>query len=110
MKPDAALSLLSLATRAGKIKSGEFAVEKAIKNGTAKLVIVASDASEATKKSYRDLCRFYKTDYIEYVDKTTLGQTIGKEFRAAVAVCDGHFAKSIVERAQDRPHTHDGGR
>ena len=97
-KADAALSLLSLAAKAGKVKSGEFAVEKAVKKGQASLVIVAKDASEATKKSYRDMCRFYKTDCIEYTEKTILGRTIGRDFRAAVAVCDEQFAKGIVEK------------
>ena len=38
------LNMIGLATRAGKVKSGEFSTEKAVKSGRARLVIVAEDA------------------------------------------------------------------
>ena len=47
---DKVISLLGLAERAGKIASGEFAAEKAVKTGKARLIIVAEDASDNTKK------------------------------------------------------------
>ncbi len=50
MKPDKILSLVGLATRAGKTASGEFCTEKEVKTGRAALVSVAVDASEKTKK------------------------------------------------------------
>ena len=37
-------SMIGLATKAGKVVSGEFAVEKAIKDGKAFLVTIAEDA------------------------------------------------------------------
>ena len=60
MKPDKILSLVGLATRAGKTASGEFCTEKEVKTGSAALVIVAGDASENTKKKFRDMCEFYE--------------------------------------------------
>ena len=46
------LSLLGLAMKAGKVVSGEFAVEKYVKEGkSTSLVLVAEDASKNTKKS-----------------------------------------------------------
>ena len=39
------LSLLGLATRSRNVVSGEFMTEKSVKEGTAKLVIVAGDAT-----------------------------------------------------------------
>ena len=98
MTHDKVLSMLSLAHKAGKLKSGEFAVEKAAKSKQAQLVIVAKDASAGTKKSYKDLCSHYHAVYTEYGDKAALGQAIGKEFRAALAVCDENFAKEITGR------------
>ena len=52
---DKALSMIGLATKAGKIASGEFAVESAVRKGKACLVIIASDASDNTKKSFNDM-------------------------------------------------------
>ena len=98
MARDAVLSMLSLAMKAGKLKSGEFAVEKAIKEGKARLVLMAKDASERTKKTYRDRCQYYDVSLWEYADKAVLGAAIGKDFRAGIAVCDEQFAKSIEER------------
>ena len=40
------LSLIGLATKAGKTASGEFLTEREVKSGKAALVIVAGDASE----------------------------------------------------------------
>lgn len=103
MSRDGVLSMLSLAHKAGKLQSGEFAVEKAVKSRQARLVVVARDASEGTRKSYRDLCSHYHVKYAEYGGKVVLGQAIGKEFRAALAVCDENFAKEITGRIQDGP-------
>ena len=57
-----ALSMISLATKAGKTKSGEFMTEKEVKEGRAHLVIVADDASDNTKKKFQNMCDFYKGD------------------------------------------------
>ena len=46
------LSLLGLAMKAGKCVSGEFTVEKTVKDHKAKLVVIATDTSQASKKSY----------------------------------------------------------
>ena len=56
---DKALSMIGLATKAGKIASGEFAVESAVRKGKACLVIIASDASDNTKKSFNDMGAYY---------------------------------------------------
>ena len=101
MKADPAMAMISLASKAGKVKSGEFSVEKAIENGKARLVIVAKDASFATKKSYRDHCGFYGVKCCEYSDKENLGYMIGKDYRAAIAVCDDNFARGIAGRIKE---------
>ena len=60
MKPDKILSLIGLATKAGRCVSGEFMTERETKCGRATLVIVAEDSSDNTKKKFRDMCEFYK--------------------------------------------------
>ena len=54
MKPDRVLSMLGIAAKAGSVASGEFSTEKAVKEGRAYLVIVAQDASDNTKKMFRN--------------------------------------------------------
>ena len=97
LKLTKALSLISLATKAGKTASGEFCTEKEIKTGMAALVIVAEDASENTKKKFQNMCEFYEVPIYFYGDKDTLGHAMGKEFRASLAVTDPGFAKGIAK-------------
>ena len=58
MARDKVLSLISLATKAGRCASGEFLTESETKSGRAGLVVVAEDASENTKKKFRDMWNF----------------------------------------------------
>lgn len=95
MSQSKALSMISLATKAGKVASGEFCTEKEVKSGRAYLVIVAGDASDNTKKKFQNMCDFYKVPIYFFEDKDTLGHAMGKEFRASLAVTDAGFAKGI---------------
>ena len=76
------LSLAGLAMKAGKVASGEFATEKAVKSGLARLVLVAGDASDNTKKMFANMCDYYKVPLYYYGDKETLGAAIGRQYRA----------------------------
>ena len=98
MKPNKILSLISMATKAGMTVSGEFMTERETKCGTACLVIVANDASDNTKKKFRNMCEFYQVPICFYGDKDTLGHAMGKEFRASLAILDEGFAKGIMKQ------------
>ena len=91
-----------LAARAGKIASGEISTEKAVKSGSAFLVIVSEEASENTKKMFHDKCSFYQVPIYQYASKEALGNAIGKQFRASLAVLDEGFAKSLEEKLINR--------
>lgn len=93
--------LLGLCARSRKLASGEFAVESAVKDGSAWLVIVATDASKNTKKLFHDKCSFYEVPVFEYGTKESLGHTIGKETRASIAILDENFAKAIIEKLEE---------
>ena len=87
--------MLSLAAKAGRAASGEFAAEKAIKSKNAFLVIVAEDASDNTKKHFQDMCSYRSIPMYIYGGKTELGKCIGKESRACIALTDEGFGNSI---------------
>lgn len=89
------LSMLSLAKRAGKLVSGEFLVEDSIRRKKSKLVVIASDASENTKKLFKNKCMFYGVDYFIYASKEELGFSIGKFKRASLSIEDENFASKI---------------
>ena len=92
MKQNKILSLISLAAKAGRIVSGEFATEKAVKDGTAAMAVIAGDASENTKKKFRNMCDFYKVQICIYADNDTVVNEICKYLLASVELSDGGFA------------------
>jgi ribosomal protein L7Ae-like RNA K-turn-binding protein len=94
-KPDKVLSYISLATKAGKTVSGEFSVEKAVKEGKAKMVIISEEASENTRKKFTNTCTFYNVPIYFYGTKEEIGHFMGKEFRASMAILDEGFKKAI---------------
>lgn len=100
MRRDNVLSLISLAKKAGKIASGEFQTEQAVKTGKACLVIVSAEASENTKKKFRNMCTFYEVPFHVYGRKDALGGAIGCEFRASLAVLDHGLAASVEKRLE----------
>lgn len=90
-----AFSSIGLAMKSGNIASGEFMTEKAVKEGQARLVIVAKDASDNTKKKFTNTCEYYHVPLFFFGDKDSLGLAIGKEFRASMAVLDKGLADLI---------------
>lgn len=105
MSQSKVLSLISLATKAGKTVSGEFCTEKEVKSGRAFAVVVAADASENTKKKFKNMCEFYKVPIYFYADKDTLGHAMGKEFRASLAILDEGFAKGMKKHMSTEENT-----
>lgn len=89
------LSYLGLAMRAGKLITGDEIVLKALRAGDSKLVIVAGDASDNTKKKFRDKCHSYKVPLAICLDRGTIGDSIGKAERVVLAVTDAGFSRMI---------------
>ncbi|MDR1210219.1 MAG: ribosomal L7Ae/L30e/S12e/Gadd45 family protein [Clostridiales bacterium] len=90
-------SLLGLAQKAGKLKTGEGAILSAIRSGGAKLVVVAPDASDNTRKIYRDKCSFYGVPIREALPRETLSRAIGRSNRPAAAVTDEGLSSLILK-------------
>ena len=98
MEQNNILSMLSIAAKAKKVVSCEFMTEQAVKEGKAYLVVVAEDASENTKKMFRDKCAFYETAIVFFGDKESLGHSIGRRFRASLAVVDEGLAQALQKK------------
>jgi len=92
--------LIGLAKRAGKLSLGESGVKDAVRYGKAKLVIIARDASDNTKKSITDSCKFYNVKYYTFAEKESLGHAVGNSFNVAVAILDEGFGQSIEKHLQ----------
>lgn len=94
---DKALNLLGLAQRSGKLASGEFQTEKAVKDGRCALVIIAADASENTKKKFQNMCAFHHVRVLVLFGKDELGRRIGRSERSSLAIMDDGFAKAFLK-------------
>ena len=97
-KEDRAFSMISMAAKAGKVASGGFACDQAIKKGKAKLLICAEDATDNSRKSLEDSCAFYGVPFVICGTKEELGHWIGKTYRASICILDEGFAKSISKK------------
>lgn len=98
MEHNKALSMIGIATKAGKTVTGEFSTEKAVKEGRAYLVVVADDSSANTKKKFQNMCNYYHTSICFFSNKESLGNACGKEFRASLAVTDEGLAKAVKKQ------------
>lgn len=94
---DKILSYLGLAKKAGKLAAGEFLTEKSIYEKKAFLVIVATDASDNTKKKFSDRCNHHKVPLVFYKTKEELGAATGRAIRASMAINDEGFANAILK-------------
>ena len=96
MQRNKVLAYLGLATRAGKSVSGEFSVEKSVRQHMAKLVIVSEDASENSKKNFRNICTYYGVPLYFLGSREELGLACGKEVRVSAAIEDEGLARAAV--------------
>lgn len=94
---DRIYSFLGLATKAGKEISGEETCERALKSGKVCLVIVSADASDNTRKKFKDMCSHRGVPIRYFGSKDMLGRFSGKTTRTVVAVTDKGFAGRLQE-------------
>ena len=88
---------LGFAARAGKAPSGEFQTENAVKQRKAKVVILAKDASDNTKKQFLNMCAGAGIPCVQLADKEALGYAIGKDFRSSCAITDSSLAEAFLK-------------
>lgn len=91
-----AMNLMGLAMRAGKLITGEELTIAEIRKQKAKLVFVATDASENTRKKIKDKSSYYEVPCFELFSEAEITQMIGKP-RKVFGIMDAGFAKKIKE-------------
>lgn len=90
-------SILGLARKGGKISIGFDVACKDIEKKRAKLIIIASDASEKTKKNIIFVCNKYNCIYKEYGEKEILGKNLGKKVVSVVSINDDNIASYLLK-------------
>lgn len=96
MDYDRFLKFLGLGARAGKLVYGAHACEAAIKTGKAKLIVVDNGASENTKKSFGDACKYYNIKLIILEEEDSLTKYLAKKTNKVIGVVCPDFARSAL--------------
>ena len=89
------IGYLGLSMKAGKLILGADACEEAIQKRKVKLMIVAEDASERTKKKFQMLCESNKIEYIEWGKIEKISKAIGKNNKAVIGMKDKSLSEAI---------------
>lgn len=92
------IALLGMARRAGAIAAGTGSTRRALKEGRARLVLLAEDASETQRDKVMNLLRHGTTPRATVGTREALGAAVGSAPVSALAVTDKQFAKELVTR------------
>ena len=98
------LGFLGLAAKAGKVISGFDRTVISVRNGQAKLLILAQDISRNTLSDLMDIISredLKMPPAISFGSQYKLGCAIGKPSRAVMAVTDEGFARRLCEMTDE---------
>lgn len=101
---NSALRLLGLARRAGAVAPGTDAVRRAIREGDARLILVARDASSVQLEKIRTTLHDRSIPQAVLGDRNTLGAAVGFARLTAVAVTDRALADRLVAELETAGH------
>ena len=93
-------ALLGFAKKAGKLVSGESAVEAMLKRGIVCLIILAEDLPEKRKSYWLRRCDNLNIDSLTVGKKETLGMALGLSPRSIIAITDIQMAQAIKQKCE----------
>lgn len=82
----------------GKVVSGMDAVVESVERHKTKLVIIAKDTSEKSKKNIKYVCTNNGVNVIELSTIENLSRSIGKRNKAIIGITDKNFSDGIQEK------------
>lgn len=97
MKENKIYGLLGLARRAGKISFGTESSIDTIERRKAKLVIIANDSSDRTKKNFKQLCETYNVQIRIISTIEEISKSIGQVNKAVIVIKDENFSKELIK-------------
>lgn len=93
-----ALNLIGMGKKAGYVAVGETASLISINKKKAKLIIVASDASDNTLKKFGNISKSKEIKIVIDFSKSELGAILGKEYVSIITVNNEDFSKAILKK------------
>jgi ribosomal protein L7Ae-like RNA K-turn-binding protein len=101
-RPDRALGLLGMATRAGALVPGTERVREAARAGTLRLAVMAADASENSRGKLLPLLAARGISHVIRYERNELGAAVGRGPLSAVGVLDAALADRLLALLRDR--------
>jgi ribosomal protein L7Ae-like RNA K-turn-binding protein len=95
--PEAVWRLLGMAVKAGQAVSGSEAAENALRRKKARLVLLAVDSSDNTRRKFIPPDRPPTIPVIQFGSKAELGHWTGHQERAVAAILDQGFADRLCQ-------------
>lgn len=86
------ISMIGMANKAQKVISGEDSLRKAIREKKVKLIIIAEDASDNTKKRFSNCANYYGVPYYVYLSKDEFSISLGERIRSVIGIADNNFS------------------
>ncbi len=106
---DKLLNLIGLAKKAGKLEVGEEPVGAAARSQHARLILIASDAAENTRRRAKHFGDAGECICIEIpATKEALGKALGRTSCALLALTDIGFAEAIAKKLAESDEAHYG--
>lgn len=96
-KESRVLGLIGITKKAGKIACGIEAVEETIKMKKARLVLIATDASEKTKQNVTYCCVKYHIPIAIFSTIESISNAIGKSNKAVISIKDKNLGEEIYK-------------
>ena len=97
------MALLGMARRAGALAYGTGSTRRAVKEGRARLILLATDASETQREKVMKLLRHGETPRATLGTREALGSAVGSAPVSAVAVTNNELAKELAARLNVTP-------
>lgn len=89
-------NIIGLAFRARKVTIGtELTIEK-LRHGELHVIILASDASDNTKKKVHDKAKTYSCDIIEDLTSENISNALGKHDIKVIGITDRGFSQLLM--------------
>ena len=106
---DKLLNLIGLAKKAGKLETGEEPVGAAARARHARLILIASDAADNTRRRAKHFGDAGECICLEIpAAKEELGRALGRTSCAMVALTDVGFAEAVAKKLAESDEAHYG--
>ena len=107
---DKLLNLIGLAKKAGKLEVGEEPVGAAARSKHARLILIASDAADNTRRRALHFGEAGECICLEIPPtKENLGRALGRTSCALLALTDIGFAEAVAKKLAESDEAHYGG-